>query len=402
MPYPLPACRYPFIHVPEGEFALSKKAHSPGPHSFENLNVAGSDLTPWWDQPGRAAIMITTRFHTVGSTHQWACNMAAECTQWPVDLWHIGMADRQLQGHGQHGRAFASPSGGLYVTCLVPWPHAYVSPLTSLWVAGVVAQICQKAAPSAGPFQLKWPNDVYTRTGKKVAGTLVESLPLVGGQTLCCLSFGLNVNSMWPEREQPSHNTFPRSGTGNFRYAFRPAFPEQGEGFGKQDEDHQMGKSDTRSHKRGRASQRAENACGREELAQSAWDRPITSLRQSQGASLDRMALWENLAPRLVHALRLLVTCPLVHPIVHPPEPARDHTLLVDPHDCVRSACSASQMLCHFAARIRGYGQNVHAVTPAGGVSGMWRGLDFAGRLQIGSAWVGAVQQIHMLPPELV
>src|SRR5256712_5626181 len=81
------------------------------------------------------------------------------------------VAKRQSAGKGRHGRAWASPPGGLYVSLVVRPEPQYVVTLGLLSGIPVV-----KALRHFGVFaSLKWPNDVVFME-KKIGGILSEGV----------------------------------------------------------------------------------------------------------------------------------------------------------------------------------------------------------------------------------
>ncbi len=80
-------------------------------------------------------------------------------------------ADRQSAGRGRHGRAWASPPGGLYVSVLLRPKEAHAQ------VLGLLAAMpVSKALRHFGVFAgVKWPNDVVFQ-GRKIAGILSEGV----------------------------------------------------------------------------------------------------------------------------------------------------------------------------------------------------------------------------------
>ncbi len=80
-------------------------------------------------------------------------------------------ADRQAAGKGRHGRAWASPPGGLYISILLR-PKA-----THAQVLGLLAGMpLIKTLRHFGVFAaLKWPNDAIFQ-GRKIAGILSEGV----------------------------------------------------------------------------------------------------------------------------------------------------------------------------------------------------------------------------------
>jgi BirA family biotin operon repressor/biotin-[acetyl-CoA-carboxylase] ligase len=100
----------------------------------------------------------------------------------------VVVAERQSQGRGRHGRAWASPPGGLYLSLLIrptPWEASRITLL--LAVAAVRA-----LAPLGITARLKWPNDILVG-GRKLGGILAEGVHSVGGYGLI-VGVGLNTN----------------------------------------------------------------------------------------------------------------------------------------------------------------------------------------------------------------
>lgn len=79
---------------------------------------------------------------------------------------HVVVADEQTEGRGRFGRAWSSPSGGLYATFVVP-RHPMLPIASGLSVVRALARFGVKAG-------LKWPNDLIV-DGKKLAGILIET-----------------------------------------------------------------------------------------------------------------------------------------------------------------------------------------------------------------------------------
>lgn len=80
-------------------------------------------------------------------------------------------ADRQAAGRGRHGRAWASPPGGLYVSMILrpKGPHAHV---LGLLMGIPLVKALRHFGVLAG---LKWPNDAVYQ-GRKIAGILSEGV----------------------------------------------------------------------------------------------------------------------------------------------------------------------------------------------------------------------------------
>jgi BirA family biotin operon repressor/biotin-[acetyl-CoA-carboxylase] ligase len=79
------------------------------------------------------------------------------------------LARRQRFGHGQQGRAWHSPAGGVWISAALPWPEdpaAAAAPGLALAV-GLALELEQLGLP----VRLKWPNDLLVE-GRKIAGLL--------------------------------------------------------------------------------------------------------------------------------------------------------------------------------------------------------------------------------------
>ena len=98
------------------------------------------------------------------------------------------VAEAQRAGRGRFQRKWISAPGNLYLSIILrPTPQAssFLSMLSAVAVARAIRQ-----ATGLTP-RLKWPNDVLTG-GKKVAGTLVESV--LEGSNVRCAIVGVGIN----------------------------------------------------------------------------------------------------------------------------------------------------------------------------------------------------------------
>jgi BirA family transcriptional regulator, biotin operon repressor / biotin---[acetyl-CoA-carboxylase] ligase len=107
------------------------------------------------------------RFDAVDSTNEVAKLLLGH----GADEGTVVVAKRQSAGRGRHGRAWASPPGGLYVSLVVRPEPTHVATLGLLAGIPVV-----KALRHVGVFaSLKWPNDVVFME-KKIGGILSEGV----------------------------------------------------------------------------------------------------------------------------------------------------------------------------------------------------------------------------------
>jgi BirA family biotin operon repressor/biotin-[acetyl-CoA-carboxylase] ligase len=104
------------------------------------------------------------------------------------------VADTQSEGRGRQGRAWDSPSGGLYMTALLEaGSHANLVPL----VAGVAVAETMRDGFGVEAV-LKWPNDVLIG-GRKVGGVLVDAVWSGEERCVILLGVGVNLNNAIPE-----------------------------------------------------------------------------------------------------------------------------------------------------------------------------------------------------------
>jgi BirA family biotin operon repressor/biotin-[acetyl-CoA-carboxylase] ligase len=106
-------------------------------------------------------------YDAVESTQETAKELLEADLEDGLVIW----ADRQAAGRGRHGRAWASPKGGLYVSLILrpKGPHAQVLQL----LMGIpVVKALRHFGVLAG---LKWPNDAMYQ-GRKLAGILAEGV----------------------------------------------------------------------------------------------------------------------------------------------------------------------------------------------------------------------------------
>lgn len=78
-------------------------------------------------------------------------------------------ARQQRHGHGQQGRIWQSPPGGVWLSAALPWP-AESTGTASLALASALGIALELEALGLRP-QIKWPNDLLI-SGRKLAGIL--------------------------------------------------------------------------------------------------------------------------------------------------------------------------------------------------------------------------------------
>ena len=104
----------------------------------------------------------------------------------------VVLAEEQMRGRGRHGRSWFSPPGlNLYVSVLLrPGLELREVPRFSFIASLALTEaIWAEGLPAA----IKWPNDVLVN-GRKVAGTLVDTVDLAGAPPHVILGVGVNMN----------------------------------------------------------------------------------------------------------------------------------------------------------------------------------------------------------------
>ena len=99
------------------------------------------------------------------------------------------LAKRQSAGRGRQGREWQSPEGGFYCTFVLRSLRD-LSAFSGFSLALGVA-ICDGLGLSSDLIGLKWPNDILSRDGRKLAGILVESQSGSRGTTVLA---GIGIN----------------------------------------------------------------------------------------------------------------------------------------------------------------------------------------------------------------
>lgn len=136
-----------------------------------------------------AADVPVFRLDSVGSTNSEALLRARSARQ--GDCWIV--AGRQTGGRGRHGRAWASPPGGLYASRLIVTGLELGELVGLTLVAGLAAHDAAAKLTDAGEqIRLKWPNDLLAGTAK-LAGILIETERLDEDRIAVAVGIGINV-----------------------------------------------------------------------------------------------------------------------------------------------------------------------------------------------------------------
>ena len=141
--------------------------------------------------------------------------VARELAEQGVPDGTVVIADAQTAGRGTHGRSWSSPPGqNLYATAILrPSVPLAQAALLSLRFVALLAQRLNGLLPDA-PVRVKWPNDLVTIEGKKVAGILGEMESRDNHIRYVLLGVGLNVNQLSFPTELPNATSLALLGGG--------------------------------------------------------------------------------------------------------------------------------------------------------------------------------------------
>jgi BirA family biotin operon repressor/biotin-[acetyl-CoA-carboxylase] ligase len=168
----------------------------------DSRSGSGSPATEWAaaERPGRRVGHRIEYHPEIGSTNDRARSALVD----PGGDGLAVVADRQLAGRGRMGRTWLSPAG---VNLLVSVGLRLDLPAERAWwlAAGAALALRSAAAEAAGPeagLAVRWPNDLVTGDGLKVAGMLIETE--VEGARVAWAVIGLGVNVNWRRADMPS------------------------------------------------------------------------------------------------------------------------------------------------------------------------------------------------------
>lgn len=106
----------------------------------------------------------------------------------------VVVAKEQVKGKGRAGKAWVSPPGGVYLSCLFKPKNISSRDISRVSLAMSVA--CRKALEKQNcpGVLLKWPNDLYL--GKKKAGGILCEADIQGSKVnFLAVGIGINVNT---------------------------------------------------------------------------------------------------------------------------------------------------------------------------------------------------------------
>lgn len=139
------------------------------------------------------------------------------------------IARRQTRGHGQQGRRWLSPAGGLWLSAAMPWAMSAPAIAAQAIAAPALAVslgLCLQLEGLGLQPRIKWPNDLLLE-GRKLAGVLPRLR--WRGSTLLGCRVGIGINGL--NRVPPGAIALAealQSGPGRHRHgqAHRPHHPQ--------------------------------------------------------------------------------------------------------------------------------------------------------------------------------
>jgi BirA family biotin operon repressor/biotin-[acetyl-CoA-carboxylase] ligase len=154
-----------------------------------------------WDLAADAARRIGHRveFHpSIGSTNDRARELLASAGEQGVAV----VGDLQTAGRGRRGREWSSPAGVNLMVSVALRPRLSAATAGLLALSPALAALDACAAATGQQLAVRWPNDVVTSDGLKVAGLLVETAIEDGELREAVIGIGINVN--WRRHDMPA------------------------------------------------------------------------------------------------------------------------------------------------------------------------------------------------------
>lgn len=148
--------------------------------------------------PARRVGHAVEHLATIGSTNDRARAALAEAG----GEGRAVVADHQEAGRGRRGRTWLSPPGrNLMVSVGVrPRLEPARAGLLGIGAALAIRDACHSLVPAA-TLSIRWPNDVVTADGLKVAGLLLETT--LAGEWVADAVIGVGINVNWRREEMP-------------------------------------------------------------------------------------------------------------------------------------------------------------------------------------------------------
>jgi len=158
------------------------------------LKKTSSKLLPYEVHKKLRTQFIGKKMRYLENTPSTICVGKQICSEGDVGKMHglVIIAEEQTGGIGRMGRAWVSPSGGIWITIVlkpgIPIDHVFMVTMAgSVAVARAIRKEFDLGA------LIKWPNDIFIGD-KKVAGLLLELSAEADTIHYCLLGIGIDVN----------------------------------------------------------------------------------------------------------------------------------------------------------------------------------------------------------------
>lgn len=158
------------------------------------LTRTSSKLLPYEVHKKLKTQFIGKKMRYFGSTPSTIGVGKTLCSNSDVQKMHgmVIIAEEQTGGVGRMGRAWISPSGGIWITIVLK-PHIPIDHVFMITMAGSVAVARAIRKEFDLGALIKWPNDIFIGN-KKVAGLHLELAAEADTVHHCLLSMGIDVN----------------------------------------------------------------------------------------------------------------------------------------------------------------------------------------------------------------
>ncbi|MGD1004195.1 MAG: biotin--[acetyl-CoA-carboxylase] ligase [Methanoregulaceae archaeon] len=158
------------------------------------LNKTSGKLLPYEVQKKLKTQFIGKKMRYLENTPSTIWVGKQVCSEGDVEKLHglVIIAEEQTGGIGRMGRAWVSPSGGIWITIVLK-PRIPIDHIFMVTMAGSVAVARAIRKEFDLGALIKWPNDIFIGN-RKVAGLLLELSAEADSIHHCLLGIGIDVN----------------------------------------------------------------------------------------------------------------------------------------------------------------------------------------------------------------
>jgi BirA family transcriptional regulator, biotin operon repressor / biotin---[acetyl-CoA-carboxylase] ligase len=128
------------------------------------------------------------RYESVTSTN----DIARQLVSCQTDEGTVITAAEQTLGRGSHGKTWISPAGVNLLVSVILRPRVPTRRIPEMAFVASLA-VAEYLMGCGMPARVKWPNDIRVN-GRKIAGILIEAVPVQGTEPSAIVGIGLNLN----------------------------------------------------------------------------------------------------------------------------------------------------------------------------------------------------------------